>query len=356
MGRKMQTILATLLAGFVTSTTLLAEAPENELQVTTAKKATIPRIRLLDGSVEAVNQSTVSAQTGGQILEVFYDVDDFVMKGNELVRLKDSDQKAQLAQATAELDSAVAQLNETKIKFERAVKVYEQEVISKAEMDQITAALKSAEAGKEAAEAAVERAKEQLEHTRVRAPYTGIVTERHAELGEIASPGTPLMSGISLEKLRVNVHVPQTIIGAIRDNGQVQVISPADGTPIEVEEITIFPYADQRSNTFKVRVELPKDTARLFPGMFVKVAFTIDSRKAVVVPARAVVKRSELTGVYVIDKENRPSLRMIRTGAIQPDGTIVVLSGLEDGESIALNPVAAGILIKQTKREEPGHE
>lgn len=356
MGRYLPTLVAALLIS-ATIPVLGSDAPSSEaLETATARKASIPRTRLLDGTVEAVNQSTIAAQTGGQITEVLFDVDDFVEKGTEIVRLKDSDQKAQLAQAQADLNAAQAQLDESKEKFDRAEKVFAQKVISKAEMDQITAGMKSAVARKEAAEASVNRAEEELAHTRIRAPYTGIVTRRHVEIGEIASPGTPLMGGVSLEKLRVTVNVPQTIIGAIRDNGKVYVLAPNQEQPVEATELTIFPYADQGSNTFKVRIELPEKTIKLFPGMFVKVAFSIGTTQAVVVPVQSVVKRSELTGIYTVNSEGKPSLRMIRTGALLADGNVIVLSGLEDGETIATNPVAAGILTKQAKRKESRHE
>jgi RND family efflux transporter MFP subunit len=214
-------------------------------------------------------------------------------------------------------------------------------------MDRITASLQSAKAAREAAEAGVEQAREQLAYTRITAPYTGIVTERHVQVGEVAAPGSPLMSGISLEKLRVNVDVPQSLIPTIRKNPQAYVIGE-DGLPITATDVTIFPYADQSSNTFRVRLELPESTVGFFPGMYVKTGFIIGMERILVVPESAVVRRSEVTGIYVIDEQSgKVSLRYVRTGRLLEDGNIAILSGLNPGETIALDPVQAGVAAKR---------
>ena len=302
---------------------------------------------MLDGVVEAVNRSTIAAQTGGQITEIHFDVDDFVEKGQVIVRLRDSQQKAALTAAEAQLKQAETALQDAQDTYDRAVKVFDKGAISEADMDKITAALESARAAGEAAAAGVDQAREQLEYTKISAPYTGIVTERHVQTGEVAAPGTPIMSGISLEELRVNVDVPQSLIPVIRNNPQGYVIGP-DGLPIMAEKITVFPYADQSSNTFRVRLDLPDTDGGFFPGMYVKTGFIIGMEKLLLVPESAVVNRSEVTGVYVIEEQTgKVSLRYIRTGRRFPDGKITVLSGLSPGETIALNPVEAGVAAKQ---------
>jgi RND family efflux transporter MFP subunit len=307
----------------------------------------VPRDFMLDGVVEAVNRSTIAAQTGGQITGIHFDVDDYVEKGQVIARLKDSQQKAALTAAEAQLKQAETALQDAKDTYDRAEKVFEKGAISEADMDKITAALESAKAAREAAAAGVEQAREQLDYTRITAPYTGIVTERHVQEGEVAAPGTPLMSGISLEELRVNVDVPQSLIPVIRKNPQGYVIGP-DGLPIKAEKITVFPYADQSSNTFRVRLDLPEADGGFFPGMYVKTGFIIGMEKLLLVPESAVVNRSEVTGVYVIDEQTgKVSLRYIRTGRRFPDGNITVLSGLRPGETIALDPVEAGVAAKQ---------
>ncbi|MEJ1378969.1 MAG: efflux RND transporter periplasmic adaptor subunit [Candidatus Sedimenticola sp. (ex Thyasira tokunagai)] len=336
-----------ILVSLVITTAVQAEAP---LETAVAEFRDLPKEYRLDGVVEAVHQSTVSAQTGGQIEEIFFDVDDYVEQGTMIVRLKDTEQRSHLTQAGAELKSATAQLQKSSKEYQRIKEVFEKKLVSSAAMDKASASLKSARAQREAANAALQRAQEQLDYTLVRAPYSGIVTRRHIEVGEIAAPGEKLMSGISLDQLRVNVDVPQSLIPAIRERGKASVQQPGNGY-IPAKKITIFPFADHGSNTFKVRLELAEGISGLFPGMFVKTTFTIGTRRALLIPIQAVVYRSEVTGVYVLGTNGHLSLRHIRVGHKVGGRLISVLAGLEAGEQVALNPIAAGKQLKKQLSE-----
>ncbi len=327
---------------------------ESALKTATIQLQERPRQHLLDGVIEAVNQGTISAQTQGQVEEILFDVDNFVEAGAVIIRLKDREQKAQVSRAEATLKEAGARLEEARKEQQRIKGIFEKKLVSRAAMDKADAALKAAVARLEAAQAGLEQAREQLEYTRVRAPYAGIVTERHVEVGEIARPGQKLISGISLENLRVNVDVPQSLIQAIRAHDQASVQTP-DGDWISAQKITIFPFAQPGSNTFKVRLQLPAGIQHLFPGMYVKTAFVVGKQKELMVPQQAVVYRSEVTGVYVVGTDGKVSLRHIRTGSRSQDGMLQVLAGLDAGEQVALDPIAAGVLLKEQLAEQ-AHE
>lgn len=322
------------------------------LRSAVAGKALLPREYRLDGMVEAVNRSTISAQTSGEVEEILFDVDDFVEQGSVILRLKDTEQRARLSQAEAELEEASARYREAQEAHERTSNVFAKKLVAQAEMDAATAALKAAQARRDAAAAQLQRSQEQFEYTQVRAPYSGIVTERFVELGEIATVGQKLMSGISLDQLRVIVDVPQSLIPAIRTHKKARVQQPGNGY-ITATKITIFPYAHHGSNTFKVRLDLPEGTTNMFPGMFVKTAFTLGEREQLMIPEASVVYRSEVTGVYVIGADGRISLRHIRLGRTGADGMVTILAGLEEGERVALDPIEAGARLKQ---QAPQHE
>jgi RND family efflux transporter MFP subunit len=313
------------------------------LETEAAEYRTIPREYRLDGIVEAINRTTVSAQTQGQVQEILYDVNDFVEKDAVVVRLKDTEHRARVTQAAAELKSATANLDQVRDEFERVKGLFEKDLVSDSAMDQATADLKNAQARLESATAGLEQAQEQLEYTQIRAPYSGIVTHRHVEVGEIASPGQPVMSGISLEELRVIVDVPQSVIPAVRRGHAARIYLP-EGSTVEVEKITVFPFADLGSNTFKVRLDLPGNLKQLFPGMFVKTGFVTGEKQELVIPKDAVVYRSEVTGAYVVS-EDRVHFRQIRLGRDLGD-VLVVLAGLTEGEQVALDPIAAGVALK----------
>lgn len=321
-----------------------------------AEYRTVPREYRLDGVVEAVNRTTVSAQTQGQVQEILYDVDDYVEKDAVVARIKDTEHRARVAQAAADLKSAAAQVEQAREEHLRVKGLYEKKNVSDSAMDKATADLASAQAALEAATARLEQAQEQLDYTQVRAPYSGIVTHRHVQVGEITSPGQPVMSGISLEELRVIVDVPQSVIPAVRGGGTARVYLP-EGQSIETTDITIFPFADMDSNTFKVRVDLPVAIRALFPGMYVKTGFVVGERSELAVPKAAVVHRSEVTGVYVISQGDLVHFRQVRLGRALDDA-FVVLAGLTAGERVALDPIAAGVALKAqtTQRHGAGGE
>jgi RND family efflux transporter MFP subunit len=323
------------------------------LNTVNAEVHQLPREFRLDGVVEAANRTTISAQTSGQVQEILYDVDDFVEKDAVLIRLKDTEQRARLVQAAAELKEAVARLEEARDEHQRTKEVFAKNLVSASAMDKAKAALKAADARFQAAEAGLARAREQLDYTQLRAPYAGIVTERRIEIGEVAQPGQALMSGLSLEQLRIIVDVPQSLVPRIREFGRARVERP-DGGSVEAGKITVFPIADHGSNTFKVRVELPEGTQGLFPGMFVKTVFVTGLREELLVPAEAVVYRSEVTGVYVVKADGEVRLRHVRLGR-RIDGYLGILAGLNPGEAVALDPIAAGVELKR-QRAESSHE
>ena len=302
-----------------------------------------PRERIWDGTIEAVNQATVSSQTSGRVAEILYDVDDFVEAGAVIMRFTDTEQRAAVASARAAAEEAEARFAEAESEHRRISAMFENGTVARARYDQAQANFNAARARLESARSGVASAGEQLEYTVVRAPYAGIVSRRHVEVGEMVRPGEPLMSGLSLESLRVSIDVPQSMIEPIRRIGKARVY--VDDQQIEGERLTFFPIADPAANTFRVRVDLPEGAVTLYPGMFVKVGFVIGETERLLIPESAIVHRSELTAVYVVGDE-RVTLRQIRTGREYGD-QVEVLAGLADGERVALDPLRAGLYAKE---------
>jgi RND family efflux transporter MFP subunit len=332
--------LTTILAAVAVAVPGYAAVP---FETAVASFEDAPRERVWDGRVEAVNQATVSAQTSGRIAELPFDVNDFVDAGDVVMRFTDVEQRAALDRAQAAFAEARARLAEAQQEFERFSQMIENNSISKSQFDQSRANRDAAQARLNASRSGVETAREQLEYTVVRAPYAGIVSKRHVELGELVSPGQPLISGLSLQQLRVNVDVPQSMFHAVRTIGKA--FAYVDGKRIEADSMTFFPVADPAANTFRVRVNLPDGAATLYPGMFIKVGFVVGETKRLLVPAEAVVRRSELSAVYVTDGDN-VSLRQVRLGRRHGE-SIEILAGLSADESVAIDPVSAGIWLKE---------
>ncbi len=305
-----------------------------ELESSPAVLQKRPLERVLDGKIEAVHEATVSAQTSGRVIKINYDIDDYVEKGAVLLQFRDREQQARYNSAKAAYEDALAEFNRVK-------DIYAKKLVAKAVLDKAEARLKSTKA-------ALEQATEELENTRVRAPYSGIVVKRHIEMGELARPGQPLFTGISLEALRASVEIPQDMVNVVRQRQQARVFIDRDGVQsVAAESIRVSPYADPESHTFNVRVNLPKGDHGIYPGMFVKVAFVIDEVRRLVVPVQAVVHRSEVTAVYVIDDQKQIRMRHIRVGDRINDELMEVLAGLDEGEQVALDPIRATSVYKE---------
>ena len=303
-----------------------------DLKTVTVKYITVPKLRVVDARIEAVQQATVSAQVSGRITEITVDVDDYVSKGSVIVRFRDKEQRAKF-------DAAKARFDEANAEYTRVKEVFAKKLVARAALDK-------AQAQYRAAKAALDQARELLENTQVRAPYSGIVVQRHVEVGELANVGQKLMTGLSLEKLRAIVELPQTLIHDLRKYKQAWVWVGKDlDQRILAQDLTISPFADAKSHTFLVRVNLPEGEHHVYPGMHTKVEFTNGEKQALVVPIDSVVKRSEVTGVYV-KKDERISLRYVRLGNVINGEFYEILSGLTQGETVVTNPASAVITVK----------
>ncbi len=326
--------------------TFAAEAP---LAVTEVQYRTVAGQQLFDALIEPVKQSVVASQVNSRIREITVDVDDRVSRDQVLVRLLDTELQARLEHGQAGMSEAHARHKEAQQDFERIKSIYEKRLIAKVEMDRATAMLNSAQARLEAARARVTEEHELVGYTVIKAPYAGVIVQRHAEAGEMVRPGQPLLTLQALDRLRVLIDVPQTFIRTVRTQGRAHILIPGQGRSVEVTPLTIFPHADTLTHTVKVRADLPVGHAGIYSGMLVKAAFSQDKAQRMQVPHSTVVHRSEMTGVYVVGKDGRVSLRQIRIGQIYDDGMVEILAGLDVGERVALDPVRATASLKQQR-------
>lgn len=352
MGKRMRRIIG--LAVLLTAQPLLA-APAAGLETATVEYVTVPDEIRLDGRVEAVNQATVAAQTSGRVTEINFDIDDFVAKGEVIVRLHDTEQQARLAQAQSGLQEVQARFDKAADDQRRKQTLYKEQAISKSVLDAAVAEYKTSQAALGAARAQVAEAGEQLEHTLIRAPYSGIVVERHIEPGELVQPGTLLMTGLSLDSLRVTTSVPESLIASLRRYQEASVILPETvNGRVAAESLTISPRADAATHSFEVRLQLPALEQPLYPGMSVKVALTSGEAERLLAPESALVYRSEVAGVYVVD-DHGIHFRQVRPGRRYGVGGREILAGVTAGERVALDPVRAAIELKNVRGGQP-HE
>jgi RND family efflux transporter MFP subunit len=306
-------------------------AAAEPLPVVTVKLHAVDLAFPAESLVEAVQQATVGAQVAGRVLEVKADAGQSVQKGDLLMRI-DAREAAEVARA------AEAQYANARVSYDRTKSLVTQKFMSPAALDKARADLDAAAANRAAAGAS-------QSHATIVAPMTGIIARRHAEMGDMATPGKPLFTIYQPGTLRVTASIPQYRLKAMRDVKTARVEFPELGKWVDAVKVQVLPTADAATHVSQVRVTLP-EVPEATPGMFARVHFITGQAEKLTVPAAAVLRRGEVAAVYVQTADNRLSLRQLRLGDAVGLGEIEVLAGLPAGDKVVTDPVKAGIQLK----------
>ena len=302
-----------------------------------------------DGVVEALRQTVLAAQVPGAVVALAVKAGDRVKAGQVLVRLDARAAEQQAGAAAAQVQAARAAQEEATRELERQKQLHEKQYISRAALDRAEAQYKSAPARAAAQLAAAGAARTESGFYTVKAPYDGIVSDVSVVLGDLAMPGRPLLTLYDPAALRVTAAVPQS--AAPRPDSAALVELPGTVAGGAAGRITplrwqLLPAVDPATHTVQLRLELPPGTPAA-PGMFARAWLPAAGASAkaagaqrLSVPAAAVVRRAELTAVYVIGADGKPLLRQVRLGP-QSGDRVEVLAGLAEGERVALQPQAA---------------
>jgi RND family efflux transporter MFP subunit len=235
--------------------------------------------------------------------------------------------------------------------------LFEKKSVSPQEFDEVKARQQAAlsrrdiaKAGQAQAQAALSQARTSLDYTRIRAPFDGVVTEKKADSGTLASPGMPIFTVEDVRRYRLEATVNESDLRYVRAGQQVSVaIDALENAALKGKVVQIVPAADPASRTFLVKIELPADT-RLRSGLFGRAQFSRGERQALLIPRSAVVERGQLQGIYVLDQNKVAGLRYVTLG--KPSGAeIEVLAGLQDGERLVAKPGAVELNGKRIEAE-----
>ena len=323
----------------------------SNVPVTVAQKTTVPDWLEAVGTVRAAQTSQVSSQMIGTIIEIRSHEGDHVQNAQVLATIDDAqprsaaDQaKAALAVAENEISAANSDLVLAQSTLLRYQQLYDKKSVSPQEFDEIKARYQSAEArrdmtraGKAQASAALTQAQTSLGYTQIRSPFSGVVTEKKADAGTLASPGMPIFTLEDTRSFRLEVTVDETDIHLVHV-GQIAPVS-IDGLgnrQLSGKIAQIVPAADTASHSFLVKVELPAE-ARLRSGFFGRARFPRGEGAAMLIPRISLVERGQLQGVYVLDANQIAGLRYVTLGRSTGDQA-EVLSGLQVGEKLVAAP------------------
>ncbi len=323
----------------------------SNVSVIVAEKATIPDWLEAVGTVQAAQTSQISSQMMGNIVAVRAREGDRVQSGQVLAIIDDAQPCSTVDQATAALTSAEKEVSASdsdlalaESTLKRYQQLYEKRSVSPQEFDEIKARYQSAEArrdmaraGQAQANAALTQARTTLGYTHIRAPFSGVVSDKKADAGTLASPGMPIFTLEDTRSFRLEVTVDESDINFVHV-GQIAAVS-IDGfgnIQLSGKIVQIVPAADAASRSFLVKVELPAET-RLRSGFFGRARFPRGEGSALLIPRTSLVERGQLQGVYVLDANQIAGLRYITLGK-RTGEQFEVLSGLQVGEKFVGAP------------------
>ncbi|MFO1465274.1 MAG: efflux RND transporter periplasmic adaptor subunit [Steroidobacteraceae bacterium] len=342
---------------------------------------------LLDASgyVVARRQATVSAKITGKVTEVLIEEGQHVDKGAIVGRLDDTNVRAALQQAQAQLEYSKAALTQVQVNlanaerdFRRKNELFAQHFVSQSDLDNARTALDSLRAqlltsqkGVDVSQRGVDSAQRNLDDTVVRAPFSGVITVKAAQPGEIVSPisagggftRTGIGTIVDMDSLEVEVDVNESFIARVHADQPATIrLNAYPDWQIPAYVIAIIPTADRAKATVKVRIGFKVRDARILPDMGARVAFLGDAAPAageaaageaagaggVSVPAQAVQGQGATGTVFVI-KGDTVERRAVRLGAAEA-GTQTILAGLSAGERVAIGDpakLADGVKVKE---------
>ena len=298
-----------------------------------------------DAVLQPLHEATVTAQIGANVLALRVKAGDTVRRAQPLVRLDDREVRANSARSEAAVAQAQAELRNTQQALERNRELRKSGFISQAALDGADNQYRGAQAALGQSQAARAQAAVALGFAEIGAPFDGVVLATHVQSGDLALPGRALLTLYEPGRLRAVVQLPASRVAALEGAGDVKVVLP-DGRALVPLTRELLPAADPVSQTVEWRLNLPDTapaTAR--PGQTVRVlvhgAPASAGTARLSLPAAAILRRGELTAVYVALAQGF-ALRAVRVGPLAGD-TVEVLAGLGAGERVALDPVRAGL-------------
>ncbi|MGH8444623.1 MAG: efflux RND transporter periplasmic adaptor subunit [Solimonas sp.] len=321
------------------------------------------------GYVVARRQATVSAKITGKLQELFIEEGQRVAQGEIMARLDDSNARASLQEAQANVAAAKAAAANIKPIYERNRRQAAEGFISTEALETSKSSYDAQQYALQIAQATLVSAQRNLDDTVVRAPFSGVVTTKAAQPGEIVSPisagggftRTGIGTLVDMESLEVEVDVNENFINRVQGGKPATVrLNAYPDWNIPAEVIAVIPTADRSKATVKVRVGFKNKDPRILPEMGARVSFLSEAtgggsdgatRSGVSLPTAAIQSEgsSKDTGVVWVLREGSVERRAVKLGATIGKDQITVLSGINAGEHVAIGDFAKfkeGVRIK----------
>ncbi|HID36331.1 MAG TPA: efflux RND transporter periplasmic adaptor subunit [Ghiorsea sp.] len=295
-----------------------AAVQTTQAQAMTVQAQQVPEYYTTSGSVASDHKVSISAQTSGYIKVMNVREGDKVKAGQVLVQIDPTDAKQAYLQAKADLKDAKADL-------QRFQELLAAGAIGSQKVDK-------AKLRYDVATSNVARAKNQLSYAEVRSPVDGVIVEKRLSVGDLASPGAPILSIEDPNSLLVATYVTENFISKIHEGDTVDITIASLHKTFAGTVRQVVQAADAVSHQFLVKVALKTDID-IHPGMFAQAGFRVGEREAILIPQDVMQSRSGLHAVYVLDGQGIAQYRLIRLGQTHGD-SVEVVAGLQAGDTI----------------------
>lgn len=314
--------------------------PPPVVDVDTVKTGRIIETREAVGTVRAFEAIMVTAKVSGVVQELDFQEGQKVKVGDVLVRFDADERRADIEAAVADIRRAEAQRNETRTRLDRALALQRSGAGTGAQVEDLTAQVRTLESAVASAEAKRKSAEARLDDLVVRAPFAGRLGTRSVSLGAYVSPGTRITTLDDLSRVRLDFAVPENIIPRLEPGQVVRAMAPAFGERAFQGKVAVIdPRIDPVTRTARLTAEFDNPDEALRPGMFLSVTLEVRNKQdAVVTPEEAVVNEGLRHVVFVVGAENKIERRVVRIGQRQ-DSRVEILEGLQPGETIVVRGV-----------------
>jgi len=312
----------------------------------------------LTGTLSALHEVVITAEGAGRVVALGTVLGQQVEQGQALAHLEDIVERAQAAQAEAQLRQSEASLGLAAADFARNDRLHSQGAVSELQHEQARVREETASAAAAAARAGLQLAQQSLRNTVIRAPFTGTVASVQLELGALVAPGTPAFQLVAIEKIKVDGGVPAREVGMLQSDQQVRVTVPTlGGETFEGTLAHVGPAPDPRTRTYPIEVHVDNVEGRLRPGMVARLEVIIGQRDdAVLVPETAVIEGEERV-VFVVEGDVARK-RTVTLGQ-SDEGTVEVREGIAAGETVVTlgrQHLSDGSLIQRYELPAAGQE
>jgi RND family efflux transporter MFP subunit len=287
------------------------------------------------GKIEATNSANLSTRMMGFVNKVHVKVGDKVRKGQLLVSINNTGLQAKRAQVNAGITEATAAYNNAQKDYNRFKSLFADNSASQKEMDDMTANYEMAKARLDGANQMKNEINSQFAYSNITAPFSGVVTNKFIDAGDMANPGMPLIAVEAPGIFEVTAMVPESEISQIKSGTTVDVLVKSLGKTVKGKVTEVSTSAKNTGGQFLVKAHLDKTDTKLLSGMFATIQFPIEKTtesSMVLVPNSAIVTKGQLSGVYTVSQSNTALLRWLRLGRTYGD-QVEVLSGLNADES-----------------------